>query len=135
MKLLIKIVLLCLLISPFSCIKDDEDCYYPMDITKGVTVLGAGSDQYNGDYYLPNIIKLVNEYPVYSKPETLYTIEFDLTYGWSLKDNNVIQYFTPGCIEFHVYNCSSYPFVDLNGDPPAPTMERLYYIFPAKCGM
>lgn len=116
-----------------SCFLYDEDCYYPMDISYGTSVIGAGSSQYNGDYEETGW--LVNGYHIAEKPGTLYTIEFDSTNQWCIKDNGVIQYYAPGCYENKAYECITTSFIIMNGNPPAPTMERLHYIFPAKCGM
>jgi hypothetical protein len=130
MKLLTKIILLSLLISPLSCFNDEDDCYYFIDTTTGISVIGAGSNQYNGDYV---DIGIINNYYQFEKAGTVYTIEFDLLYDWCIKDNGVIQYYAPGCQDEVVYKCNS--FIVLNGDPPAPTLERSHYYLPAKCGM
>jgi hypothetical protein len=134
MKLLIKIIIIIILVSPLSCFKDDdEDCVYPMDISYGARVIGAGSIQYNGDYDETGWI--INNHAKYEKSGTLYTIEYDLIYDWSIKDNGVVQYYAPGCDKNTPYQCTSNPFIVLNGDIPAPTTERLHYWLPAKCGM
>lgn len=133
MKLFTLLIFIVLIISVLSCNHVDDDCYYPLDITDGTKVIGAGSDQYNGDYHENG--DLVNGHYIAEKSDTTYRIEFDNTYGWSIKDNGVIQYYAPGCTESYPFNCISKPFIILNGSPPAPTTERLNYIYPAKCGM
>jgi hypothetical protein len=130
MKLFIKIILFLPVIFIMSCFNDKEDCIYPMDIYYGVRVIGAGSSQYNGDY--EDTGWLVNGYHIAEKSGTLYAIEFDTTYQWCIKDNDIIQYYAPGCYEEAVYNCPS--FVKLNGDTPAPTLERIHHWVPTPCG-
>ncbi len=132
MKLLIHIFIIILIMSPFACIKDDDDCYLPYKDILGVKVTGAGSDQYNGSYRQYGY--LVNGYPIAQKSETLYTVEFDTIDEWCIMDNGVKQYCAPGCFKYQPYQCTTNPFIPYNGNPPAPVVEEDSIIFPGPCG-
>ncbi len=131
MRSLIRIFLIILIMSPLTCIKDD-DCYLPYKIFKGVIVTGSGSDQYNGNYHFNG--QRINDRNLFEKPETLYTIQYDTIDEWCIMDNGVKQYCAPGCFENQPYQCTANPFVPYNGTAPAPIVEEDSIILPGPCG-
>jgi len=134
MKLLLHTFLILLIMLNLTCSHKKDNCYYLFNIREGTKILGAGSSQFDGEYYQTGSI--VNGYNTYDKLNSSYKIEYDTTYGWSIMDDNrVIQYYAPGCTEFYPYNCTSNPFAVLNGNPPAPTTERINILLPMRCGL
>ena len=130
---MINILLILIIILTVSCYNKEDDCYYPFFYDLGAKVVGAGSDQYNGDYISSG--GKYRGYPSYNKLNTPYTIEFDRTLTeWCIKDNGIIQYYKP-CITDYPYECVTVPYVILNGQPPVPTIEKITIILPTKCGM
>ena len=109
------------------------DCYDPFNDFKGYEVSGAGSSEYNGLYL--STPQHVNGNKIYiHENNTDYTIEYDYTNDWCIRDNGSLQYCTGACPTDTLFPECTFSVLE-NGASPLPTHEKYYELEYVPCGL